>query len=101
MFAVDEQRQEFAILRAIGAKPNSIVSIIAIQRIVVLVLSFAIGISLGIITTLLILVSNPVVTTVAILEIAALLFAALAGMFSLSLYPATLFAKKPILKLMT
>jgi ABC-type antimicrobial peptide transport system permease subunit len=101
MLAVDEQRQEFAILRATGAKPNAIIAILAIQSIVVLLSSFAVGISLGVITTLLILVPNPVVTSVTILEVAALLFTALAGMFLLSLYPAARFAKTPILKIMT
>jgi ABC-type antimicrobial peptide transport system permease subunit len=101
MLAVDEQRQEFAILRATGAKPNAIIAILAIQSIVVLLSSFAVGISLGVITTLLILVPNPVVTSVTILEVAALLFTALAAMFLLSLYPAARFAKTPILKIMT
>ncbi len=100
MVAVDEQRQEFAILRATGAKPNAIIAILAVQSIVVLLSSFAVGISLGVITTLLILVPYPVVTGLTILEIAAWLFAALAGMFLLSLYPAARFAKTPILKIM-
>jgi ABC-type antimicrobial peptide transport system permease subunit len=101
MLAVDEQRQEFAILRATGAKPNAIIAILAVQSIVVLLSSFAVGISLGVITTLLILVPNPAVTTVTLLEVAAWLFTALAGMFLLSLYPAARFAKTPILKIMT
>jgi ABC-type antimicrobial peptide transport system permease subunit len=101
MLAVDEQRQEFAILRATGTKPNAVIAILAIQSIVVLLSSFAVGISLGVITTLLILVPNPIVTTVTILEVAALLFTALAGMFLLSLYPAARFAKTPILKIMS
>jgi ABC-type antimicrobial peptide transport system permease subunit len=101
MLAVDEQRQEFAILRATGTKPNAVIAILAIQSIVVLLLSFAVGISLGVITTLLILVPNPIVTTVTILEVAALLFTALAGMFLLSLYPAARFAKTPISKIMS
>jgi ABC-type antimicrobial peptide transport system permease subunit len=101
MLAVDEQRQEFAILRATGTKPNAVIAILAVQSLVVLLSSFAVGISLGVIATLLILVPNPVVTTVTILELAALLFTALAGMFLLSLYPAARFAKTPILKIMT
>jgi ABC-type antimicrobial peptide transport system permease subunit len=101
MLAVDEQRQEFAILRATGAKPNAVIAILAVQSIVVLLSSFAVGISLGVITTLLILVLNPAVTSVTLLEVAAWLFTALAGMFLLSLYPAARFAKTPILKIMT
>ena len=71
MLAMDEQHQEFAILRAVGAKPRIIVNISAIQSAIVLLSSFAVGISLGIITTLLILMTNPLVTSVTIVEIAA------------------------------
>jgi ABC-type antimicrobial peptide transport system permease subunit len=101
MLAVDEQRQEFAILRAIGAKPQAIVNILAVQSMIVLLSSCAVGVSLGIITTLLILVPQPVVTSFTIVEVAAWLFAALIGMLILSLYPAAKLAKNPILKIIT
>jgi ABC-type antimicrobial peptide transport system permease subunit len=100
MLAVDEQRQEFAILRATGAKPKTIMAILAVQSMIVLLSSCAVGISLGVITTLLILVPQPVVTSFTILEVAAWLFAALIGMFLLSLIPAAKLAKTPILKIM-
>lgn len=101
LLAVDEQRQEFAILRATGVKPNAVIAILAVQSGIVLFANFAVGISLGVITTLLILVPNPVVTSVTILKIAAWLLAALTGMFLLSIYPAARFAKTPILKIMS
>ncbi len=101
MLAVDEQRQEFGVLRAVGAKPQIIVVISAIQSAIVIASSFAVGISLGVITTLLILMTNPVVTSFTVLEIAAWLLAALAAMFLFSLYPAFRLAKTSILKLMT
>jgi ABC-type antimicrobial peptide transport system permease subunit len=100
MLSVDEQRQEFAILRAIGAKPKTVIVILAIQSIIVLLSSFAVGISFGVITTLLILVPHPVVTNITIIEVAAWLIAALIGMLLLSLYPAAKFAKTPLLKIM-
>jgi ABC-type antimicrobial peptide transport system permease subunit len=100
MLAVDEQRQEFAILRATGAKPKTIITILAVQSIVVLVSSCALGISLGVIATLLILVPQPVVTSFTIIEVTVWLFAALIGMFLLSLYPAAKLAKTPLLKIM-
>lgn len=101
MLAVDEQHQEFAILRAVGAKPRIIINISAIQSAIVLISSFAVGISLGVITTLLILMSNPLVTSTTILTIAVWLASALIAMFVLSLYPAFRFAKTSILKIMT
>jgi ABC-type antimicrobial peptide transport system permease subunit len=101
MLAVDEQRQEFAILRATGAKPKTVITILAVQSTLVLLSSFAVGISLGVITTLMILVPDPVVTSFTLIEVAAWLLTALIGMFLLSLYPAAKLAKTPLLKIMT
>jgi putative ABC transport system permease protein len=99
--AVDEQRQEFAVLRAIGAKSRTIIAVLAIQSMIVLLSSFAVGIAFGVIITLMILVPYPIVTSITIIEVAAWLSAALIGMFLLSLYPASRLAKTPILKIMT
>jgi ABC-type antimicrobial peptide transport system permease subunit len=101
VLTINEQRQELAILRAMGAKPKTIVTILAVQSLIVLFSSFAVGISLGVIGTLMILMAQPVVTSFTILEIAGWLLAALGGMFLLSLWPAVRFAKKPILKIMS
>lgn len=99
VLTLDEQRQEFAVLRAVGAKPKAIFVVLTIQSIIVLISSFAVGISFGVITTLLILVPNPVVTSATIAEVAFWLLAALLGMFLLNLYPAAKLAKTPILKI--
>lgn len=101
VLAIDEQHKEFAVLRAMGAKSKTVVSILAVQSLIVLFSSFAVGISFGVIITLMILISHPVVTSFTILEISAWLFAALAGLFLFSLYPAVRFAKKPILQMMS
>ncbi len=100
MLAMEEQHQEFGILRAVGAKPRIIINISAIQGAIVLFSSFAVGISFGVITTLLILMTNPLVTNLTIGEIALWLLAALVVMFILSLYPAFRLAKISILKVM-
>ncbi|MGD0451742.1 MAG: FtsX-like permease family protein [Candidatus Bathyarchaeia archaeon] len=101
MLAVDEQHQEFAVLRAVGAKPKIIVAILAIQSMIVLLSSFGVGVSLGTVITLIILIQQPLVTSVTILEITGWFLAALAGMFIFSLYPAFRLAKASILKIMT
>ncbi len=101
MLSVDEQHQEFAVLRAVGAKPRIITRVSAIQSIIMLASSFAIGISLGIILTLMILITNPTITTFTVLEIAAWLSTALIAMFTLSILPAYRMAKADILKIMT
>ena len=98
---IDEQRQEFAVLRVIGAKSRTIISILAVQSLIVLFSSFAVGISLGVITTLMILIPQPVVTCFTILEIAGWLLTSLAIMFVLCLWPAVRFARKPILTMMS
>jgi ABC-type antimicrobial peptide transport system permease subunit len=101
MLSVNEQLQEFAIIRAIGAKPNIIVSISAIQSFIVLLSSSGIGLSFGTIITFMILIANPTFTPVTILAISGWILVALTAMFSLSLYPAFRAAKKPILEIMT
>jgi ABC-type antimicrobial peptide transport system permease subunit len=101
MLSVDEQHQEFAILRAIGAKPRIIINISAIQSAIMLISSFGIGISFGIIITTIVLMTNPLITTATVLLISGWLISALAAMFILSLYPAYRLAKASILKIMT
>jgi ABC-type antimicrobial peptide transport system permease subunit len=85
MLAIDEQRQEFGFLRAVGAKPKTVTVIVSIQSVNVLLSSLGLGLSLGTITTLIILMRQPVVTSFTIVEIAVWLFTALLGMFTLSL----------------
>jgi putative ABC transport system permease protein len=99
MLAIDEQRQEFGFLRAMGAKPRTVTSIVTIQSVVVLLSSVGFGLSLGTVTTLLILMRQPVVTSFTIAEIAAWLLAAVAVMFVLSLIPALRLARMSLLKL--
>jgi ABC-type antimicrobial peptide transport system permease subunit len=101
VLAINEQRREFAVLRAMGAKPKTVVAMLAVQSLIVLLSSFGVGISFGVIITLMILMAQPVVTSFTVLEIAGWLLAALGGMFLLSLWPAVRFAKKPILKIMS
>jgi ABC-type antimicrobial peptide transport system permease subunit len=100
MLTVDEQRQELAVLRAVGAKSSKVVSILSIQSIIVLSSSFAIGISLGTMITLVILLHNPIVTTFTLVQISSCFLVALTGMFLFSLYPALKLAKTSILKIM-
>jgi ABC-type antimicrobial peptide transport system permease subunit len=100
MLAIAEQRQEFGVLRAVGAKPKTVVKIVSGQSLMVLLSSCAIGIAFGIIITLLILVPKPLVTVYTVIEIAGWLLIALAATFIFSLYPAIRFAKKPITEIM-
>jgi ABC-type antimicrobial peptide transport system permease subunit len=98
---INEQRQEFGVLRALGANPKTIVKIVSGQSLIVLLSSCAFGIAFGIILTLLILIPEPLVTSFTVAEISAWLLTALAATFIFSLYPAVRFARKPILEIMT
>ncbi|MGB9713567.1 MAG: hypothetical protein C0193_01045 [Candidatus Bathyarchaeota archaeon] len=99
MLAVAEQRQEFGILRVLGAKPKTVLAIVALQSLTVLLSSCAVGIELGVIITLLILIPEPVVTGLTVIQIAGCLLGALTLIFVFSLYPATNFMKKPLREL--
>ncbi len=99
MLTLDEQRQEFGMLRAVGAKPNVIVRVSAIESLIVLLSSLSIGLTFGVIITLLILMANPLITSTTMLTIGLWLASALAAMFLLSLYPAVKLSKTPILKI--
>jgi ABC-type antimicrobial peptide transport system permease subunit len=101
MLAIDDQRQEFGVLRAVGAKPKIILHISTIQTMIVLFSSFLVGISIGVVTTLIILMANPIVTIFTVVEIAVWLAAALIAMFLVSLYPALRLSKTSILKIMS
>lgn len=101
MLTIAEERQEFGVLRALGAGPRAIVKIVSLQNLVVLISSYAVGISVGVILTLMILVPEPFVTSLTVLEIAGWLLLALAATLLLSLYPALRFARRRILETMT
>jgi len=101
MLTITEQRQEFGVLRALGANPKTIVKIVSGQSLVVLLSSCAAGIAFGIIITLLILIPEPLITGFTVVEISGWLLTALAATFIFSLYPAIRFAKKPILEIIT
>jgi len=101
MLTINEQRQEFGVLRALGAKPRTVLSIVSAQSLIVLLASYAVGIAFGTITTLLILMQNPLVTPYTVIQIAGWLLLALIVTFTSSIYPAIKFARKPLLETMT
>lgn len=97
ILAINEQRQEFGVLRAVGAKPSAVIKIVGAQNLLILLSSWATGIALGTMITLLILVPEPTVTGYTVIEIAVWLLAPMVAIFILSLYPVLRFSKKPIL----
>jgi len=98
MLAISEQHQEFGVLRALGVRPEGVISIISWQILVILFASYAFGVAFGTIITLLTLVPEPVITYYAVVQIAVSLLATLVATFLVSLYPAIRFARKPTLE---
>jgi ABC-type antimicrobial peptide transport system permease subunit len=98
MLVVDEQRQEFVVLRAVGARPKLIIDLSAFESAIVLLSSFGIGLSFGVIITLMTLMANPLVTATTIAVISVWLVLALVVMFLLSLFPAVRLSRRGILK---
>ncbi|MCL2358934.1 FtsX-like permease family protein [Candidatus Bathycorpusculum sp.] len=99
MLVVDEQRQEFVVLRAVGARPKLIINLSAFESMIVLLSSFGVGLSFGVIITFLILMTNPIVTVTTLVTISIWLISTLVVMFVLSLYPAIRLSKTGILKI--
>lgn len=97
---IDDQREEYGILRAVGARPRTIVKIVMTQSSLILLSSWAVGLALGIITTVLILIPEPFFAGSTVMEISAWLLAALATLLISSLYPALRFARKPAINTM-
>ncbi|MCJ7425456.1 ABC transporter permease [Candidatus Bathyarchaeota archaeon] len=98
--AVDEQRHEFGVMRAVGAQSKNVFSMIFEQSLLILLSSYGIGISIGTIVTLLILIHDPFITNLIILQIAGLQTAALMITLLSSLYPALRFARKPLIEVL-
>jgi len=101
MLSVNEQRQEFGVLRAVGAKPKIIRSVSAIESLLITASSFGLGVSFGIIITLMILMANPIITAASVGYIAVWVGGVLAAMFLLSLIPAYKLSKTPILRILS
>jgi ABC-type antimicrobial peptide transport system permease subunit len=101
MLVTNEQRQEFGVLRAVGAKPRGIMKIISGQCLIILFLCYTVGIVVGIFVTWLILIPEPFVTIGTVAEIVGWFLAAFSATLAISLYPAIRFAKKPILEIIT
>jgi putative ABC transport system permease protein len=97
---IDDQREEYGILRAVGARPRTIVKIVMTQSSLILLSSWAAGLALGIITTVLILIPEPFFAGSTVLEITAWLLGALAILLISSLYPALRFVRKPAINTM-
>jgi ABC-type antimicrobial peptide transport system permease subunit len=97
MLSISEQQHEFGIMRALGAKPRSIMKIIFSQALIVILISNAIGFSVGFFITFELLISNPVISQSTLISVLALLLIILGFLCVSSLYPTAKATKKSII----
>jgi ABC-type antimicrobial peptide transport system permease subunit len=98
--SIDEQSHEYAVMRAIGARPRTIFRMVFSQSLLVLLPSYGIGMAIGVMITLMILVRGPVVTMSTVLEIAGWQALALTVITLSSFIPALRFARKPLVEIL-
>jgi ABC-type antimicrobial peptide transport system permease subunit len=101
ILVTNEQRQEFGVLRALGAKPAGITKIISGQSIIILLLCLTVGVVVGTFFIWVILIPEPFATIGTVAEIAVWLLAAFTATLAISFYPAIRFARKSILEIIT
>lgn len=99
VLTMEEQLPELGVLRAVGARPNTIFGIVSEQSLLILLSSYGIGVGFGTIITLLILMNEPTITVLTVLEIGGWLAIALTVTLLSSLYPVLRFRKKPLLEM--
>lgn len=99
VLTMEDQLPELGVLRAVGARPNTIFGIVSEQSLLILLSSYGIGVGFGTIITLLILMNEPTITVLTVLEIGGWLAIALTVTLLSSLYPVLRFRKKPLLEM--
>ena len=96
MLSIAGQQREFGIMRALGAKPRSIMKIIFTQALLITLISGAIGISVGLFVTFAFLIPEPVVSRYTLVSVAGWLLLTLSLLCLSSLYPAMKAVKKSV-----
>jgi ABC-type lipoprotein release transport system permease subunit len=98
MLLIAGQKKDFGIMRALGAKPKTVIKIVLIEILIVLAIGASIGIFGGILIALEFLISDPIFSLNTFVSILAWLASALFFLGLVSLYPALKIVKEPILK---
>jgi ABC-type antimicrobial peptide transport system permease subunit len=96
MLSVSGQQHEFGIMRALGAKPRSIIRIVFSQALLIILVSGAMGISAGLFITFGFLIPDPVISQSTIVSVSAWLILVLVFLSVSSLYPALKAVKKTV-----
>lgn len=97
MLSISGQQHEFGVMRALGAKPKSIIKIVFSQALLIILVSAAIGISVGLFITFAFLIPEPVVSQSTLISVAGWLLLILSILCASSLYPAIRAVKKTVI----
>ena len=97
MLSISGQQHEFGIMRALGAKPRSIMKIVFSQASIIILVSGAIGISVGLFITFRFMITDPVISRSTFISVSAWLLAILGLLCVSSLYPALKAVKKTVI----
>ncbi len=101
MLSITGQQRELGIMRALGAKPKTIVKTIFLQALLVVLASGTIGISIGFVITWLFLIPQAVISLSTLISVVGWLLLALAIISLTSLYPAVRATKKAIARIIS
>jgi len=101
VLSIASQKRDFGIMRALGAKPPTIVKLMVAESFLMLLISGAIGIFTGFFVSFVFLIPEPVITNDALFSIFGWLLVALGLICLSSLYPAIKTIKEPIPKTMS
>jgi len=96
MRSISGQQHEFGIMRALGAKPRTIMKIVFCQALIIILVSGAIGISVGLLITFGFLIPDPVISQSTLISVSAWLLVILGLLCASSLYPALKAVKKTV-----
>jgi ABC-type antimicrobial peptide transport system permease subunit len=96
MLSISGQQHEFGVMRALGAKPKSVMKIVFSQALIIVLVSGAIGVSVGLFITFKFLILDPVLSQATLIFVSAGLAAVLVLLCVSSLYPALKAVKKTV-----
>ncbi len=96
MLSISGQQHEFGIMRALGAKPRSIMKIVFSQALLIILVSAAIGISVGLFITFAFLIPEPIISQSTLISVTGWLLLILSILCASSLYPAMTAVKKTV-----
>lgn len=101
MLSVTGEQRELGIMRALGAKPRTILKIVLTETGLLVLVSGAIGITAGTLITWLFLIPEPVIPPLSLALTFGWLLLALVVISLTSLYPAVRVAKQPVAKIVS